>query len=156
MMMSHVMAIEGHLHSHAKILVKHVLEHVPEHVLAMPISFTLQKYFLNHGLILCLSNRLEWVESSRYDSDQREFSRNIFDLNLEPSCCEYNLQNFHDELFQLQNCFCSNYSWNVCCLEGFPLGIDLHFSFFHDTATTCRKYLTYWWPSQRCCSFLLF
>ena len=45
--MSHAKVVEGHWLVHTKILVKQV----PENVLAMPISFLLNEYWLNHVLI---------------------------------------------------------------------------------------------------------
>ena len=74
----------------------------------MPISFILHEYSLNHGLILYVSNCLEWVNSSQFDSDQRELSRNIFDSNLELSGCNSNLHNFRAQMFQLRNLLALN------------------------------------------------
>ena len=51
---------------------------VPENALAIPISFLLHKYCLNHGSIRCLLNHLDWVDTGQCDLDQGEFSRNIF------------------------------------------------------------------------------
>ena len=99
MLISHAMVKEGHLQYHKKILVKWVPEYVP----AMPISFLLHECWLDHGLIRCLPNCLEWIESSRCDSDQRDSSQNLFYSNLELSRCYSNLQNLCVQLFQLQN-----------------------------------------------------
>ena len=63
LIMSREIVTEGHLHSHTKILVKQIPENVPE----ILISFKLHKYWLNNGLIQCLSNLLGWVESGRCD-----------------------------------------------------------------------------------------
>ena len=56
-----------------------------------------------------MSNRLEWVDLIWCDLDQRELSRNLFDSNLESSRCDYNLQNFRGQLFQLRNYFCAQH-----------------------------------------------
>ena len=48
----------------------------------MSISFLLHKYRLNRLLILCLLNRLEWVDPSWCDSDQRESICNPFFFNF--------------------------------------------------------------------------
>ena len=56
---SHAVVMEGHVHSHNKILVTRVLENVP----AMPIYFLLHQCQMNHGLIQYLSNQLEWVDA---------------------------------------------------------------------------------------------
>ena len=84
MLISHAMVTEGHLPSHTKILVKWVPENVP----AMSICLLFCKYWLNHGLIRCLSNRLAWVDSSQCDLDHCESSRNICNPVLELSCCD--------------------------------------------------------------------
>ena len=72
------MVTEGDLPSNKTILVKRVPENVP----AMPISFILHKDCMRRGLILCLSNCLEWVDSSWCDLDKHESSWNLFDSNL--------------------------------------------------------------------------
>ena len=88
--MSHPVITEGHLNSH-----KHTfLNPLPENVPVMPIYFLLHKYRLNHGLVQCLLNRMEWVDSRWCDSYQRELSRNLFDSNLESSRCDSNLHIF--------------------------------------------------------------
>ena len=48
-----------------------------------------------------------FLNSSRYDLDQRESSQNIFDSNLESIRCDSNLQNFCAELVQLRNYLCT-------------------------------------------------
>ena len=101
LMTSHAIVTKGHLHSHTKIFVKQVPDNVPNN----PIYFLLQEYRLNHGLIRCFLNRLEFVESSWCDSDQRKSSQNLFYYNLESSWCDSNLQNFCAKLFQLRNYF---------------------------------------------------
>ena len=78
MLMSHVMVMEGHLNYYKEILVNRI----PENVSEMPISFLLHEYQLNHGLVRCFSNRLEWVDSIQCDHDQRELSLSILDSNL--------------------------------------------------------------------------
>ena len=100
MMFSLVMLAEGRLLFHTQILVKHVPEkfYVPN-VPAISISFLLHDYGLNHEMILCLSNRMEWVDSSWCNSDQYESNHNI---------CDSKLQNFRDKLFQLKNYFLSS------------------------------------------------
>ena len=67
--------IDVHLFSHKKILVEQVPEkvYVPN-VLAMWIYFLLHESRKNHVLIRCLSNRPEWIDSSRCNLDQRESS----------------------------------------------------------------------------------
>ena len=99
MLMSHEMVTEGHLHSHMKILVKPILEKVLE----VTISFILHEYRLNHGLIWCLSNWMEWIYLSWCDLYQRESSRNILNSNLESSRCDSNLQNRCAQISQFRN-----------------------------------------------------
>ena len=71
--------------------------HVPN-VLAMTISFIFHEYRLNHVLIQCLLNQLECIDSVWCDSYQYKSNRNL---------CDYKLQNFHTQPFQLQNHFCA-------------------------------------------------
>ena len=68
----------------------------------MPIYFLLHEYWLNHGLILCFSNRLDLFYLSQCDLDQHESIRNIFDSNLESSQCDSNLQIFCDKFFNFK------------------------------------------------------
>ena len=75
----------------------------------MPIIFLLHKYRLDHRLILCLSNRLELVDSSHFDSDQRELSQNLFDYNLELRNSYSNLQNIRSQPFQLETYFAQRF-----------------------------------------------
>ena len=53
--MIHVVVTEGHLHYHKLILVKRV----PDNVQAISISFLLNRYRLNHGLIIFLLNHMD-------------------------------------------------------------------------------------------------
>ena len=112
LLVSHMMVTEGHLHSHKAILVTCVPENVP----TMPIIFLFHKFCLNHGLIQCLLDWLEWVDSIWCDLDICESSRNIFDSNLESSRCDFNLQNSCAQLLQQLNYFRAQYFWKICCL----------------------------------------
>ena len=78
---------EGHLHSHTKILVKRLPENVPE----IPIYFLLHEYWLNHGLIQFLPNRMERFDSIWCDLDQHKSNRNSFDSYIYLSQRDSNL-----------------------------------------------------------------
>ena len=110
--MSHAVVTEGHLHSHKHIFLKPLPENVP----VMPISFLLHKYRLNCGLVQCLLNRIDWVDSSWWDSDQRESSRNLFDSNLELSRCDSNLRIFLPKMFNIEIIFSLSFFWKLCSL----------------------------------------
>ena len=93
---------------------------------ATKIYFLLRKYQLNHLLIQCLSNILEWVDLIRCDSVQRELSQNL---------CDSKLQNFCAQNVQLTNDFLAQHFRKFCCLQGF------HFHFFlrHAMARPCMR-----------------
>ena len=76
------------------------MRRVPDNLPVILIYFLLHKYHMNHGLIQCFSNLMEWVDLSRCDLDQHESSQNLFYSNLELSQCDSNLQNFCTQLFQ--------------------------------------------------------
>ena len=58
------------------------MKRVPDNVPVMPISFILQKCWLNHGLIQCLLNHMEWIDLSWCDLDPHELTRNHCDSKL--------------------------------------------------------------------------
>ena len=93
----------------------------PENVSAMPIYFLLHKCRLNHGLIPCLSKRMEWVDSSQCDSDQCEFSRDLFDSNLESTRCDSNLKHFRAQLLNFEIIFVFSISENLVVSKVFHL-----------------------------------
>ena len=72
--------------------------------------FLLHEYRLNHWLIRCLSNRLEWVDSIWRDLDRRESSWNL---------CDSKLQDFCSHLFQIKNYFVLSIFWKVLFLRVF-------------------------------------
>ena len=70
---------------------------------------------------------MEWVESIRYDSYQRELIWNVFYSNLESIWCDSNLQYFCAQIVQLRNYFRAQNFLNVVASKVFRYVFTLGF-----------------------------